>query len=127
MPDFLYVCMRYIAKNIDKDKEFQKFKEDTAEGIKLCLSVNMIAEGIHGDIDGVIMLRETISPNLYFQMIGRAFACGKKTIPLIFDLIANSQFISDVNVSFPNELREEIERRKKEPGKEIRIIRWALM
>lgn len=69
------------SKNIDKDKEFQEFKEDTAEGIKLCLSVNMIAEGIHGDIDGVIMLRETISPNLYFQMIGRSFACGKKTIP----------------------------------------------
>lgn len=105
------------SKNIDKDKEFQEFKEDTAEGIKLCLSVNMIAEGIHGDIDGVIMLRETISPNLYFQMIGRAFACGKKTIPLIFDLVANSQFISDVNISFPNELREEIERRKKESGK----------
>lgn len=105
------------SKNIDKDKEFQEFKEDTTEGIKLCLSVNMIAEGIHGDIDGVIMLRETVSPNLYFQMIGRAFACGKKTIPLIFDLVANSQFISDVNVSFPNELREEIERRKKESGK----------
>lgn len=32
-------------------------------------------------------------------------------------MVANSQFISDVNVSFPNELREEIERQKKESGK----------
>ena len=107
------------SKNADKDKEFRKFKEDTEDGIiKACLSVNMIAEGIHGDIDGVIMLRETISPNMYFQMIGRAFACGKKTIPLIFDLVANSQFISDAVDNFPNEVRREIEKRKEECEKE---------
>lgn len=107
------------CKNADKDREFQAFREDKEDGIKLCLSVNMLAEGIHGDIDGVIMLRETISANMYFQMIGRAFACGKKTIPLIIDLVANSQFISDAaNLSFPNELRGEIEKQKKECEKE---------
>lgn len=107
------------SKNVDRDKAFLAFKEDTEDGIKLCLSVNMLAEGIHGDIDGVIMLRETISANMYFQMIGRAFACGKKAIPLIFDLVANSQFISDASdVSFPSELRGEIEKRKKECEKE---------
>lgn len=103
------------SKNAEKDKEFQAFKEDKEDGIiKLCLSVNMISEGIHGDIDGVIMLRETISPNMYFQMIGRAFSCGKKTIPLIFDLVANSQFISDAADNFPNEIRGEVEKRKEE-------------
>lgn len=108
------------SKNVDKDKEFQAFREDTEDGIvKACLSVNMVVEGIHGDIDGVIMLRDTISPNMYFQMIGRAFSCGKKTIPLIFDLVANSQFISDAtDISFPNELRGEIEKRKEECKKE---------
>lgn len=108
------------SKNAEKDKEFQAFKEDTEDGIiKLCLSVQMVVEGIHGDVSGVIMLRETISPNLYFQMIGRAFSCGKKTIPLIFDLVANSQFISDAtDISFPNELKAEIEKRKKEYKKE---------
>lgn len=106
------------SKNTDKDKEFQSFKVDTEDGIKLCLSINMLTEGIHGDIDGVIMLRETISPNMYFQMLGRAFACSKKTIPLIFDLVANSQFISDAVDNFPNELRGEIEKRKKECEKE---------
>lgn len=107
------------SKNVDRDKEFQAFKKDTEDGIvKLCLSVNMIAEGIHGDIDGVIMLRETMSPNLYFQMIGRAFSCGKKTIPLIFDLVANSQFISNAVDNFPNELKREIEKRKEECEKE---------
>lgn len=106
-------------KNIDSDKEFQAFKEDTEDGIiKLCLSIAMVTEGIHGDIDGVIMLRETISPNMYFQMIGRAFSCGKKTIPLIFDLVANSQFISDAVDNFPNELKREIEKRKEECEKE---------
>lgn len=113
------------SKNVDKDKEFQAFKEDKENGIvKVCLSVNMLAEGIHGDIDGVIMLRETISPNMYFQMIGRAFSCGKKTIPLIFDLVANSQFISDAVDNFPNELKGEIEKRKEEceeEGKEYEV------
>ncbi len=112
------------TQNTDRDKEFQAFKEDKEDGIKLCLSVNMLAEGIHGDIDGVIMLRETISANMYFQMIGRAFACGKKTIPLIFDLVANSQFISDATDNFPNELRGEIEKRKREcekEGKEYKV------
>lgn len=107
------------SKNADKDKEFQAFTEDKENGvIKVCLSVDMITEGIHGDIDGVIMLRDTISPNLYFQMIGRAFACGKKTIPLIFDLVANSQFISDATDNFPNEIKREIEKRKEECEKE---------
>lgn len=107
------------SKNVDSDKEFQAFKADTEDGIiKACLSVNMVAEGIHGDIDGVIMLRNTISANMYFQMIGRAFSCGKKTIPLIFDLVANSQFISDAADNFPNELRGEIEKRKREREKE---------
>ena len=107
------------CKNTDKDKEFLAFREDTEDGIvKVCLSVAMLTEGIHGDIDGVIMLRETISPNYYFQMIGRAFSCGKKTIPLIFDLVANSQFISDAVDNFPNELRGEIEKRKEECEKE---------
>lgn len=108
------------SKNVDKYKEFQAFKADKEDGIvKLCLSVNMLAEGIHGDIDGVIMLRNTISANMYFQMIGRAFACGKKTIPLIIDLVANSQFISDAaNLSFPSELMGEIKKRKEECKKE---------
>ena len=109
------------SKNADRDKEFQAFKEDTEDGIiKLCLSVAMLSEGLHGDISGVIMLRETMSPNLYFQMIGRAFSCGKKTIPLIFDLVANSQFISDSVDNFPNELRGEIEKRKEDCEKEGR-------
>ncbi len=107
------------SKNADKNKEFQAFTKDKEIGvIKACLSVDMLTEGIHGDIDGVIMLRDTISPNYYFQMIGRAFACGKKTIPLIFDLVANSQFISDVADNFPNEIRREIEKRKEECEKE---------
>lgn len=106
------------SKNTEKDKEFQAFKNDTENRIKLCLSVNIVAEGIHGDISGVIMLRETMSPNLYFQMIGRAFSRGKKIIPLIFDLVANSQFISETANNFPNELRGEIEKRKKECEKE---------
>lgn len=51
----------------------------------------MLAEGIHGDVGGVIILREIISMNMHFQMIGRTFTCGNKTIPLIINLVANDE------------------------------------
>ena len=58
------------SKNENKDAEFIKFKEDDGEGIRLCLTVSMLNEGVHVDeIDGVIMLRNTISAGLFLSLI----------------------------------------------------------
>lgn len=52
----------------------------------------MLNEGIHiKDVDGVVMLRPTISPIVYLQQIGRCLACSSdgSTSPVIFDLVNN--------------------------------------
>ena len=66
-------------------KEFN----NSSNGINVLLSVNMLNEGVHiKDIDGVIMLRKTISPIVYLQQLGRALQIGGKN-PIIFDFIGN--------------------------------------
>lgn len=97
------------CKNLEKNEQFQAFMND--DELAVCLSVGMLAEGIHG-IDGVILLRDTISANLYYQQIGRAFAVGMKTIPLIIDLVANCDSVMDC--SLKNDLLESVEKQDKE-------------
>lgn len=94
------------CKNQKKDKEFQAFMDD--DGLSVCLSVGMMSEGVH-EIDGVILLRDTISPNLYYQQLGRCFSVDMKTVPIIFDLVANCESIMDCNLK--NDLLAAIEKR----------------
>lgn len=96
------------CKNPKKDKQFSAFMADT--GLSVCLSVSMLSEGIHG-IDGVILLRSTISPNLYYQQIGRVFAVDMDTVPIIFNLVANCQSIMACNLK--NDLLDVIDKRDK--------------
>ncbi|WP_044295927.1 Helicase associated domain protein [Robinsoniella peoriensis] len=95
------------SKNHSKDKDFKTFKEDNSDCIRLCLAVGMLNEGIH-DIDGVILLRNTISPNLYYQQIGRALSCDGQLTPIIFDLVANAQSLEECNLK--SDLAERIKR-----------------
>lgn len=100
------------CKNPEKDKQFTAFMEDN--GFSVCLSVGMLSEGLHG-IDGVILLRDTISPNLYYQQIGRCFSVDMKSVPIIFDLVANCESIMDC--SLKNDLLKAIEKRDNEGKK----------
>lgn len=94
------------CKNPQKDKQFNAFMAD--DKLSVCLSVAMLSEGVHG-IDGVILLRDTISPNLYYQQIGRVFAVDMDTVPIIFDLVANCNSIMDCNLK--NDLLNAIDKR----------------
>lgn len=96
------------CKNPEKDKQFNAFMAD--DKLSVCLSVAMLSEGVHG-IDGVILLRDTISPNLYYQQIGRVFAVDMDTVPIIFDLVANCQSIMECNLK--NDLLDAIDKRDK--------------
>lgn len=83
------------CKNPKKDNQFKEFMTDV--GLSACLSVGMLSEGVH-EIDGVILLRDTTSPNLYYQQIGRAFSVDMSSVPIIFDLVANCESIMDCNL-----------------------------
>ena len=71
-------------------REFAAFKEDDSEHLKLLYCIDMLNEGVHiADIDGVILLRPTVSPILYLQQIGRSLSAGKNRMPVIFDIVNN--------------------------------------
>ena len=74
----------------ETDKAFAAFKSDNSDHLKLLYCIDMLNEGIHvDDVDGVILLRPTVSPIIYKQQIGRALAAGKKQNAVIFDIVLN--------------------------------------
>lgn len=75
----------------DNKRTLSRFIDDSSSRIKLLFAVNMITEGIHADnISGVIFLRPTASPNVYLQQMGRALSSGKRSRPLIIDMVNNT-------------------------------------
>ncbi len=88
--------------------EFDRFMQDTSNHLKLLFAIDMINEGIHvKDVDGVILLRPTISPIIYKQQIGRALATGGKKVPVIFDMVNNFE-----SLQYVDELVKEFEEQK---------------
>ncbi len=66
------------------------FESSTNDHIKLLFSIEMLNEGVHvEDVDGVIMLRPTISPIIYLQQLGRALSVGHNAHPIVFDIVNN--------------------------------------
>ena len=85
----------YVCRSDEKaaNIELNAFAGDNERNaIRLLYCVDMLNEGIHiKDVDGVVMLRPTISPIVYLQQIGRCLACSSdgSTSPVIFDLVNN--------------------------------------
>ncbi len=69
---------------------FADFKADESGHLKLLYCIDMLNEGVHvEDVDGVVLLRPTVSPIIYKQQIGRALSAGKKRDAAIFDIVLN--------------------------------------
>ena len=81
----------------NNEKMLEKFENDSDESsLKIMFSINMLSEGYHSlDIDGVVMMRPTQSPNVYLQQMGRALTVGNsdKKRPVIIDLVDNFESI----------------------------------
>ena len=89
-------------------QEFRAFQQDQSCHLKLLYCIDMLNEGIHlNDIDGVILLRPTVSPTIYKQQIGRALAAGKKKTPVIFDIVMNIENLYSIG-AVEEELRETV-------------------
>lgn len=95
----------------DSNIEFEQFENKKIEKdnkVLLLFSIDMLNEGVHVEnIDGVILLRPTISPIIYYQQIGRAIQAGNKRNPLIFDFVNNFNEIG--SGQFINDLRSSVE------------------
>lgn len=83
----------------DSDREFAAFKEDNSGHLKLLFCIDLLNEGVHVDgIDGVILLRPTVSPALYLQQIGRSLSAGNHTSsPVIFDIVNNFENLCSID------------------------------
>ena len=92
--------------NAATSKEFAAFKKDDSDHLKLLYCIDMLNEGIHvEDVDGVILLRPTVSPIVYMQQIGRALSAGSGETPVIFDLVNNFDSLYCVDC-LKNEMQE---------------------
>ena len=88
----------YKEKNVKK--EMEDFQMDNFDGIKVAISVNMLNEGVHVDgVDAVVMMRNTVSPTIILQQIGRCLT-AKKTEhkPVILDFVNNMDTLGDINL-----------------------------
>lgn len=73
-------------------------ENNTNNDFNLLFSIDMANEGIHSKyIDGVILLRPTKSPIVYYQQIGRALHVNPVNNPIIFDFVNNSDYIQTQN------------------------------
>lgn len=84
---------------------FADFKADNDDRLKLLFCIDMLNEGVHvDDIDGVILLRPTISPIIYKQQIGRALSASGKKSAMIFDIVNNFENLYSISA-----VREEMQ------------------
>lgn len=93
--------------NPETSKAFADFKADESSHLRLLFCIDMLNEGIHVEnIDGVILLRPTVSPIIYLQQIGRSLSAGKQNKnPLIFDIVNNFDSLYTID-SLQNEIED---------------------
>lgn len=96
------------AESTESQKEFERFMADESDHLKLLYCINMLNEGIHVcDINGVFLLRPTVSPIVYKQQIGRALSASNSETPVIFDVVNNFENLYSIS-AVEQEMREAI-------------------
>lgn len=91
----------HIKNPRNTNKAELKAFQDSAAHITLLFAIDMLNEGIHvNGADCIVMFRNTISPQVYFQQLGRALSSGKKGTPTIFDFSCNHQNIKECSPDF---------------------------
>ena len=86
------ITIRGVSSKIkENDRILSDFESDNDdETLKLLYSVNMLNEGYHiKNLDGVVMMRPTLSPTVFTQQLGRALTVGSDKIPIVLDLVNN--------------------------------------
>lgn len=78
------------------DEAINKYQTSDAH-ISILFAIDMLNEGVHIDgTDCVVMFRNTISPQIYFQQLGRALSAKADYEPVVFDFACNSSSIAKI-------------------------------
>lgn len=115
-PDIRVREYRVVSGDKQSENDLISFRSASSKNeIHLLFSIDMLNEGLHiDDISGVILLRNTTSPRVFYQQIGRAIQTGRMDKkPLILDFVNNFNNISADN--FISDLKQsvELERQKR--------------
>ncbi|OHB68444.1 MAG: hypothetical protein A2V70_11145 [Planctomycetes bacterium RBG_13_63_9] len=109
------VSYRVVSDDPDSTTNFARFRDASdPKKVHLLFCIDMLNEGVHiDDVSGVILLRPTESPIVFYQQIGRCIQVGLKHVPLIFDFVNNFRSIraTDFQVDLERANREERRRR----------------
>lgn len=92
-----YIITSASSQNQNKLKEFEcKNKKNE---IKLLFAISKLNEGIHiKDITGIVMLRNTKSPSVYYQQLGRCLTADSiDKVPIVFDFVDNIDNLELIN------------------------------
>ncbi len=100
----------------DNEEELRTFYNSNNSHLKLLFCIDMLNEGFHvPKIDGIIMLRPTISPNLFIQQLGRGLALDNQDIT-IYDIVNNVRSSKDMK-----DFLKKVEKKRRQLIKEQKL------
>ncbi|MBF8981938.1 Helicase associated domain protein [Lutibacter sp. B2] len=105
---------RVFSSESESGANLEEFKKgNNTNTIYLLFCIDMLNEGLHiQDVTGVILLRPTQSPTVFYQQIGRCIQVGNEDRPIIFDFVNNfrniraKDFIKDLEDASNKENRK---------------------
>lgn len=90
-------CYTAYSSDPQTSDEYNRFRKDDSEHLKLLLTIDMFNEGVHvPGLSGVILFRPTVSPIIYKQQVGRALTSGEGRTPLIIDIVNNFEGLNSI-------------------------------
>lgn len=96
------------------NREINDFQQDNnKDEIKLLFAISKLNEGLHlKNISGIMMLRNTRSPVVYYQQLGRCLTSENvDNHPIIFDFVDNIDNLELIN--FKHDLMKSVEENNK--------------
>lgn len=106
-----------IFTGVEKRKFIlDRFNNNPEDEITLLFAVDILNEGVHlgGKVSGIIFLRETESPIVYFQQLGRALQSNNTENVVIFDFVRNfSNIKSKARLNIKDQDTEAINKKRR--------------
>ena len=106
------------SENNNASELFDFENNNNKDELKLLFSISKLNEGIHiKNISGIIMLRNTKSPTIYYQQLGRCLTADSiNKSPIVFDFVDNIDNLELMNfrakleeaITLHNEYRKSI-------------------
>lgn len=93
---FYFVTSEY--KVSENKKILKQFEQENGNEISVLFAIDILNEGLHlPRVDSLILLRSTVSPNIYLQQIGRIITPFASKNTVIFDLVNNIENIQTIS------------------------------